>query len=261
MSTPTHSEIMSTASQSAVLEVKLQALKARAVAADAEIREMQLQLELAEAVRNGNTSEEQLAAYRRSVSESMRASPAPPTTAPELRPDPQPGPQPAPVYAAQQANLASPEVAAPAQIAQPVVVKDEKDDEKKFQNQKKALKELKADFRKEWEKVQQDADHFVVLVIHLTTTRAALLCEACDSPHDMWQTLTKARAANDTLSGRSSTADGDGVVRRHPGRRDECAPRLAPTTRPSLTTASSTRRLTAAETKSLDRRGTSFAAS
>jgi hypothetical protein len=40
-----------------------------------------------------------------------------------------------PVYAAQQANLASPGVAAPAQIAQPVVVKDvgkEKDDEKKF---------------------------------------------------------------------------------------------------------------------------------
>jgi hypothetical protein len=121
-------------------------------------------------------------------------------------PSPQPqstAPQPVPVYAAQQANLASPEVAAPAQIAQPVVVKDvgkEKDDEKKFQDQKKARKELKADFLKEWEKVQHDVDHFVVLVIHFATTRRSLAGEACDSPHDMWRLLTHARADNDQLS-------------------------------------------------------------
>jgi hypothetical protein len=204
MSTPTESEMMSAASQSAVLGVKLQMLKARA---EAEIREIQNQMDIVAAVRDKTNTEEQLAAYRAMESGPPRAVPAPPATAPdEQRRDESPhstAPQPVPVYAAQQANLASPEVAAPAQIAQAAVVKDvgkEKDDEKKFQDQKKAWKELKADFIKEWEKVQHDADHFVALVIHLTTTRAALLREACDSPHDMWQTLTKARAANDTLT-------------------------------------------------------------
>jgi hypothetical protein len=76
------------------------------------------------------------------ASEPTRASPTAPMTAPEPLSDAADGqqreltaPQPVPVYGAQQANMAPPEVAAPAQIAQPVVadVVKEKDDEKKFQ--------------------------------------------------------------------------------------------------------------------------------
>jgi hypothetical protein len=159
------------------LEAQIEALTER-------LEALRAQLTVAQAVANKAATAQQLAEFRLMIS-----APSMPAAQRGAAAAPQPTPVPA-----QQANMAPPEVAAP---AQPVVVKEKDVD---WKAQKSARKELKAVFKTEWAKVQHTVDHFVTLVILFTKTRRMLIREACDSPHDMWQLLSNERAVNDSLT-------------------------------------------------------------